>query len=209
VNVVKAFAHVPTAHIPPADFLRQWPNRLRLGRMFGTACWWSVKPNWAELTRRGDAIEVAALGRLDVVAALLSLPLNVPVAESALSARELRLMERLPPSVVDRVEGAVTRRAAPPLQVDHVIVQASVLQRGLEATSDFSTYCGRSIVLPSSVEVTELQLAEANYYGVGVYAAQSDRLTELVAPEPMPNWPETPASWVFSETLCAQLCQAD
>lgn len=61
------------------------------------------------------------------------------------------------------------------------------------------------MALATAGHPTETELAEADYYGVGVYIADGDRLVELVRPEPLPDWPETPASWVFTEALCDRL----
>jgi hypothetical protein len=61
------------------------------------------------------------------------------------------------------------------------------------------------MVLPAGAALGTSELAQASYYGVGVYRASEDGLLELLAPEPMPAWPETAASWVFSETLYEQL----
>jgi hypothetical protein len=182
----------------------EWSALLHAARMFGVRAWWSVVPNRGELARRHGA-QIGALRRLAVVDVLLGLPLDEPVAERSLLPRELRALAGLPSCVVDRGGGRVVRRASPPLGIDQVVVPARAFRRGLEAASSFSTYCARSMALAAAVDPSQTELAEASYYGVGVYIADGDHLDELVVPEPMPCWPETPASWVFAEVLCDQL----
>ena len=187
-----------------ADHLAAWPVQLRAGRMFGIRAWWSITANVAELSRR-EAHRVQPLKRIDVTAALLSLPLDLPVPENSLRANELRALSAVPSPLVERIDGAVVRRTSPPVSVDHVVLPTRDFRRGLEAVTQFSTYCARSLVLPAAIDMSKIQLAEASFYGVGIYRAAVDSLAELVVPEPLPPWPETPASWVFAETLCVRL----
>ena len=65
------------------------------------------------------------------------------------------------------------------------------------------------MALAASVRLDDFELAEASYYGVGVYRHQGEALKELLAPESMPIWRETPASWAFSETLYERLSSMD
>lgn len=191
-------------HPPSVRDLNTWPVPLQPASMCGLHAWWSVIPNHSELRRRSGA-EVDVLQRLDVTSTLLSLPIDVPVAEDALLPTELRALAGLSQRLVERVDGHVVRRTSPPLQVDHVAVRARVFRRGLEAATEFATYCAGSIVLPAAASVTELELSEASYYGVGVYLANRDDLVCLAEPDAFPVWPESAASWVFSEILWRRL----
>lgn len=182
------------------DLTAHWPAGLRRARMFGTLAWWSVTVNQAEVSRRG-AGPFRALQKLAVASTLLGLPVDLPVPEEALQPREMRVLATLPPILVERAGGYMIRRTSPPLQVEHVAAPTTTVRRGLEAVSAFSTYCSRSMVLPRTAEWTELDLAEANYYGVGVYVAGDHDAERLVAPAVFPRWPETAASWTFSEML--------
>jgi hypothetical protein len=197
-------AHLELEHASLELQSSTWRHQLLVAPMLGVRAWWSVTPDPDELARREGA-QFTCLRRLDVVDVLLSLPIGGPVAASSLSAHEQRIVGRLPQRVVERAGRGVVRLACPPLRVDHVVVSAQRFRRGLEAASSFSTYCARSMVLSGRVEPSEMELTEAGYYGVGVYLVQGNRLIELVAPEPLPGWDETPASWVFSETLCDRL----
>lgn len=178
--------------------------RRRLCGMFGILGWWAVTPDRGELARRAGEHD-PGLRRLDVIAALHRLPLDVLVPEVEVRRTDLRLFARLPSFVLGRTGGAVIRRVSPPLQVDHVVVPSRAFRPGLEAASQFSTYCARSMLLPAQVEMGETDLAEANYYGVGVYRTGTGSTVELVAPEPFGDCAETPASWAFSEDLYRQL----
>ncbi|MFL0177036.1 hypothetical protein A5630_10155 [Mycolicibacterium mucogenicum] len=172
--------------------------------MCGQNAWWSVTLNHAELHRRREA-NADALQRLEMVSTLLGLPIDVPVPAEALRPTQLRALADLPEHLVSWDEGHLIRRTTPPLCVNHVVVRARTFRRGLEAVSEFATYCAGSVVLPAAAPVTDWDLSEASYYGVGVYRASSDRLACLVEAESFPDWPETAASWVFSETLWQQL----
>jgi hypothetical protein len=181
-----------------------WPGRLRSGRMFGTRAWWSVTPDPLELGRRG-AHQISPLKSLDVTAVLLALPVGLPVAENSLRPKELRVISSLPSCLVERIDGAVVRRTSPPVTVDQIVLPTRCFRRGLETVTQFSTYCARSVVVTARTTLSDIELAEVSYYGVGVYYADGDSLVEVVAPEPMPPWPETPASWVFAELLWEEL----
>jgi hypothetical protein len=176
--------------------------------MGGVDAWWSVVVHADELTRRRGE-KLGCLRRLDVVDVLLNLPIAVAVSWDSLSARERRTLTRLPDGVVSRRGNSVVRRATPPVRPEHVVVPARTFRRGLERASAFSTYCARSTALANSVKLAEFELAEASYYGVGIYQYHGEALVEMLAPEPMPTWGETPASWVFSETLYERLSGLD
>lgn len=182
------------------DITARWPAEFRPARMFGTLAWWSVTVNQAELSRRG-ATPFKALHKLEVTSTLLGLPVGVPVPEEALQPREMRILTTLPPPLVERTNGYLMRRTSPPLQIDHVVVRTPTVRQGLEAVSGFSTYCASSVVLPLTAEWTDVDLAEADYYGVGVYVAGDHVVERLVDPAVFPRWPETAASWTFTEVL--------
>jgi hypothetical protein len=183
-----------------------WRQQLRPVSMLGVTAWWSATFDRAEMARRGGA-QFTCLRRLDVVDALLNLPVGCPVARGSLSTRERRVLMGLPMGVLGRAAGDVVRLVTTPLRVDHAVVCARSFRRGLEAASSFSTYCARSVVFTARAEPDPMELTEASFYGVGVYVSRGGRLSELVAPEPLPAWSETPASWVFSETLADRLVQ--
>lgn len=187
-----------------ADWHDAWPVRLRLGAMFGIRAWWAVTPDPLELARRGDH-QAGPLKRLDVGAVLLALPLDLPVAETSLRTAELRVISSLSSCLVERVGRAVIRRTSPPVTVDQVVLPTRRFRRGLEAVTQFSTYCARSLVVAQGTPLSEIELAEASYCGVGVYRADGESLAEMIAPEPMTASSETPASWTFTEILWEQL----
>jgi len=182
------------------DMSAQWLAELRPARMFGTLAWWSVTVNQAEVSRRGST-PFRALQKLEVASTLLGLPVDGLVPEKALQPRQLRVLTALSPILVERVNGYLIRRAVPRIQVDHVVARTRTVRRGLDAVSAFSTYCARSVVLPRAAEWTELDLAEADFYGVGVYVAGDRDVKCLAPPAAFPLWPETAASWTFSEAL--------
>lgn len=190
--------------VPATPNATAWRYRLRPGRMCGLNAWWSVTLDHRELHRR-RGVNVDALQRLEVVSALLSLPVNLPVAMDALQPMELRALAGLSEHLVARDEGRLIRRTVPPLHVDHVVVRTRMFRRGLESVTQFATYCAGSMVLAPAVPATDWDLSEASYYGVGVFRERRGDLACLVEPESFPDLPETVASWAFSETLWQRL----
>jgi hypothetical protein len=179
----------------------RWPSGLQSAEMFGICAWWSIRVDLAELQRREGNGHVAQLRRLEVAAVLLELPMGLPVPEESMDVRQLRVLNSLPHCVAERAEGTVTRRASPPIAVDHVVMPTLNFRRGLESVTEFSTYCATSILVPPTMELCDIDFAEASFYGVGIYRADADAVAELIEPEPLPLWPETPASWTFAEML--------
>jgi hypothetical protein len=145
------------------------------------------------------------LTRLDVLDVLMCLPGRWPVAWASLSARERRVVSRMPQDLVSVDRGQVVRHVVAPLQVDHVAVAARSFRAAIDAITTFSTYCPRTLVLPSAQTVDEAGLAEAAFFGVGVVVDHGGELVELVAAEPLTGALETPAGWAFSETLYGRL----
>lgn len=181
-----------------------WRVGLMAARMLGVGGWWSVWHDLGELRRR-EWRALPSLERMDVLDVVLEMPLRRVVAEDTLSPRQRRTLETLDPAVVARCEGGFVRNVRPCLEVENVVVPARTFRAGLEAASAFANYCARSMVLPSTAWVSDLELAEASFFGVGVMRAVRGGGTELLAPEPFIDQPHTAASWAFSEVLARKL----
>jgi hypothetical protein len=175
--------------------------------MLGVRGWWSVKHDVAELRRRGWRA-VPGLEQMSVLDVVLELPLGRVMLEAKLSPRQRRTLAGLDPVVVERRVGGFVRTVSPCLEVESVVVPARTFRNGLEAASTFSNYCARSVRLPSTARVSDIELAEASFYGVGVMRAARGGSIELLAPQPFGDLPHTAASWAFNEVLARKISPA-
>ncbi|MBN9620985.1 MAG: hypothetical protein J0H43_14845, partial [Actinobacteria bacterium] len=158
--------------------------------MRGVKAWWAVRLDQAEVERRG-LIELQCLSRLDLLHVLLGLPLGQAVEESDLRPRERRSLAGLSHPVVEWTSAGVVRLARPSIAVEHAYIVARTFEHGLDRASRFGAYCTRSIVLPATLTVLDIELAEASFHGIGVYRTSRRGRAELVAPEPLPQLAET------------------
>lgn len=182
----------------------RWRRGLHHATMRGVSAWWSVQIDKSEVARRAST-RLSCMSRLDLLAVLLKLPLGESIEPSSLADRDRVMLASLPPQVVDWTPSGVARLARPVLSLSHTYISSRTFRGGLDAISDFGTYCARSVVLPSTASVQEFELAEAAYFGVGIYVYICGELKELATPEIFPELPETPASWAFSESLYNRL----
>jgi hypothetical protein len=181
-----------------------WRDGLKRAWMLGVHAWWSVCHDQFELGRRGQAV-LPDLERLDVLDVVLRLPVGQAVAGSSLSRRQRATLAEVDPAVVGYTGGGYVRHARPCLDVERVVVPAQTFRAGLESASLFANYCVRSVVLPSTVAVGDLELAEASFYGIGVMRAVLGGTVEVAPPEPFEELPHTPASWAFNEVLARRV----
>jgi hypothetical protein len=169
-------------------------------RLLGTTVQMTYRRHEQEWQRRTQHEVVTDLGVLDV---LMTLPAGMPIPWSSLSRGERRLLERLPPGVVDRDATTVTRLLVPAVTPLLATVKAPDWDRGGPAASMFAVYCPRMVGLPQAP--SDLVLSEASLYGIGVTVSQHGRRTVLVEPEPVVDWQPTPAAWAFSEEIYHQV----
>lgn len=195
-----------TGRAPLADLRPStgWRSDLMQARMMGVPGWWLVRHDEREMRRRGRC-DLPGLERMDVLDVVLKLPLGGVVVEAELSPQQRRTLVGLHPAVVERHADGFVRTVTPCLAVERVVVSARSFRAGLEAASSFSNYCVRSMILPLSAWVSDLELAEASFFGVGVMKAVRGGSAELLAPEPFEDVPHTAASWAFSEVLARKL----
>jgi hypothetical protein len=194
----------PAVQCRPSGEVAAWRDGLMQAWMFGVHAWWSVSRDEPELRRRGRA-SLADLERLDVLDVVLQLPIGQIVVQSKLSTRQRDTLSNLDPAVVEQHREGFVRHARPCLNIERVVVPARTFRTGLGAATLFANYCVPSIMLPSTVRVSDLELAEASFYGVGVMRAIRGGSVELLEPEPFEELPHTPASWAFNEVLARKL----
>ncbi|MCX4911956.1 hypothetical protein [Streptomyces sp. NBC_00878] len=154
----------------------------------------------AEHARRQDAVA----GRLDRMAALetlLTLPVGIPVPLASFEASQRRAVRALPAGAADRDRTTVTRRAVRPVRVDLAVVRAAGWRQGLRDAGRFAPFCRRAMLLTRRPSHLEELLAEADFYGIGVFLAAEHGVEMLLAPEEYRPQRHTAAAWCFVEEL--------
>lgn len=164
----------------------------------------TVVVNQAEWQRRAET-GCTAVVRLDVLDALLGLPVGLPITVTDLTVRERRVIDRLPNSVVEHRGYDVIRRVEPAADVTHAAVKARDWWCGLVRAGLFAPWCSRSMVLPSRPPNEAEAALQASYYGIGIVIETGTDHVTLVEPEPWVNHRVTPAGWWFTEEVYEQM----
>ncbi|MFC8447630.1 hypothetical protein [Kitasatospora sp. NPDC057223] len=134
---------------------------------------------------------------------LLSVPEGMPVAASALTARQRALLRALPPTAASltRTDGQVThvtRTAIRPATVHLALVTGPVSGTNLGIAGSFAPFCPRAILAPERPRLAET-LIEADFWGIGVAVEENDTVEVLVPPRPWKRMRHSPAGWRFEE----------
>jgi hypothetical protein len=132
---------------------------------------------------------------------LLTLPVGIPVPLASLEARQRRAVRALPTGAADRDRTAVTRRAVRPVRVDLAVVSAAGWSQGLRDAGRFAPFCRRAMLLTRRPARLEELLAEADFYGIGVFLATEHGVEMVLAPEEYRPARHTAAAWCFAEEL--------
>ena len=142
-----------------------------------------------------------------VLQLLLSIPGGVAVPTVFLREKDLRLLQRLPPGIVEISDDEVRVVVSPALQLSSVGVVATTWKQGLRLSSPYAAYCARFVVLSRGLRTSDAPLAtlEARYYGLGLAEVRDGRLDWLVSPAPFQVDRFTAASWLMAERLTAAL----
>lgn len=158
------------------------------------------RPDTAEHTRRRRTA-AARLDRMAALETLLTLPVGVPVPFAVLDAGQRRAVRALPAGCVDRDRTSVTRRAVRPVHVDLAVVRAAGWRQGLEDAGRFAPFCRRAMLLTRRPARLEEKLAEADFYGIGVFVAAGDGVEMVLEPALYRPLRHTAAAWCFVEEL--------
>jgi hypothetical protein len=180
--------------------------RSALVRMFGTAAGVAYRPDRAEVARR-RACPIDPLTELDVLDALMGLPVGLAVPLSELTDAERLLVGRAPASAVERHGGQIVRLAAAPVSVQLAVVAAKDWHVGLDRASRLAPFCTRAMLLPAQPEDLSDVQVQASFYGVGVYVLSQRQLRTLVEPRPYVRMRHTPAHWWFAEEVYRQISE--
>lgn len=154
----------------------------------------------AEHARRRQAA-AARVDRMPALETLLDLPVGIPVPLAALDTEQRRAVRALPAGCVDRDRTSVTRRAVRPARVDLAVVRASGWRQGLRDAGRFAPFCRRAMLLTRRPSHLDEALAEADFYGIGVFLAAGDGVEMVLEPAPYRPLRHTAAAWCFVEEL--------
>lgn len=154
----------------------------------------------AEHLRRQD-VAAARLDQMEVLETLLVLPVGIPVALASLDADQRRVVRALPAGAADRDRETVTRRAVRPVRVDLAVVPAAGWRQGLRDAGRFAPFCRRAMLFTRRPARLEELLAEADFYGIGVFLAAEHGVEMLLQPGEYRPLRHTAAAWCFTEEL--------
>lgn len=181
------------------------PARAAVVPMLGTAPLFIHRMNEEEDRRRRHAqADPLHLGHLD---SLLWLPHGQDIPTAALSAHEQACLRHLPRGALQRSPGHVRRLAVRPLVVDLVLTVHARPRRALEHATRFAPFCPRAVILERPARRWSTFLAEADFYGVGVFLAGEGEPERVLEPAPYRPARHTPASWAFCERLYRSLVE--
>lgn len=148
---------------------------------------------------RRAAAGIAAVTDLQVLDALLGLPLGMPVRSSDLSDRERVVLRSAPPGVVEASDGSVRRVLEAPVEVGLVVVRSARFREGLVRASAFAPFAQRVLLLPARPKRAADVLWEADAAGIGVWVGEPEDAEQLVAPAPWRRRYVKAAGWRFAE----------
>ncbi|SEE34499.1 hypothetical protein SAMN05428938_7932 [Streptomyces sp. KS_5] len=166
----------------------------------GTEALFFYRLDSAEHARRRQAA-AARMDRMPALEALLALPVGIPVPLTALDPDQRRAVRALPAGCVDRDRTSVTRRAVRPARVDLAVVRAAGWRQGLRDAGRFAPFCRRAMLLTRRPSHLDEALAEADFYGIGVFLAAEDGVEMVLEPAPYRPLRHTAAAWCFVEEL--------
>lgn len=156
-----------------------------------------------ELARR-HAVGLAAVTDRELLGTLFQLPADHPVPRRTLTAREQRLLRRAPIGAVDRSRGTVTRLAVPSLRVAQVIARSRLTINRVREFSRFGPYAARCIEVIGSI--APQAAAEAERFGITLIDGDGD---VVLAGRPFVVRRHTSATWLFAETIYAELLRVE
>ncbi|MFI1361296.1 hypothetical protein ACH4TV_48255 [Streptomyces sp. NPDC020898] len=166
----------------------------------GTEALFFYRMDSAEDVRRRE-VSAARLDKLPPLETLLALPVGLPVPLASLDQRERRALRALPAGAADRNRKVVTRWAVRPLQIDLALVRASGWRQGLERAGRFAPFCRRAMLLDRRPVRLEESLAEADFYGIGVFVPSGDGVEMVLESRTYRPQRHTAAAWAFVEEL--------
>lgn len=168
----------------------------------------TYRPVLDELHRR-ETVGMAPLPELDVLKALMGLPVDHEVRWGDLTAFERSVLPRAPRTALEVLPtGRYVRRATTPLEPLFVLIETADWRYGLGQTDYWARFCAGAVLLPEPPENQgELALlqTEATSRGVGVYTlTRTGQLQLLAHPRREPRR-HTAAQWQLAELILHKL----
>jgi hypothetical protein len=175
-------------------------------RPFRTLAGVVYRPDQAEVARRRGH-GVGSFTEIEMLDALMGLPIGSPISWNELTNAERALVDRAPSGAIERRGGQVVRRAVAPLSVLFAVVAANDWHAGLRRAGQFAPFCARAMLLPALPADWEDARTQASYFGIGVGMFVDGQLRMLVTPRPYVRKRHTPAQWWFAEEAYRQISE--
>jgi hypothetical protein len=174
-------------------------------RIFGFTAGLVYEPDTVEVLRRASRAGRSDAPTMAFLDALMTLPVEQPVALCDLTERQRRLFLAAPPLTVDVDRHHVTRLAVAPVRTRLALVAARDWADGLKRADRFAPFCARAVLLRELPPDNSELLMRASFYGTGVCVFDGRRLDMVVEPRPYIRKRHTPAHWWFEEEVFAQI----
>ena len=161
-----------------------------------------VRIDEGEHARRAELGLAAGVEDLDLLDALMCLPLNHAVSVDDLEVVELAHLRACPPGCVQWIDDGsrVLRRLAPATTIELVVVHAQRWRSGLRRAAAFEPFAVRVVVIDRPRHSLVDVAWEADVTGVGLWVrTQGGEIIEVVTPTPFVRRYVKPAAWRFSE----------
>ena len=158
-----------------------------------------------EVARRRSA-GLGAFNDYGVLRLLCNLPTGNYVQTDDLTARERRVVARLPRGAADVCADSVVRRAAPPLRVRAAVVYRRNWKNAVRAASRFAPLCPRVAVADGPIDL--IAPAQAAFYGVGLCTRDEDTSASVtLVSSAAPKEPAAldPTVWLLWEEIYASV----
>jgi hypothetical protein len=160
---------------------------------------------------RRSGVGLGAVPDLDVLSALMCLPLDAAVAVADLGVVVRQVLSTAPLGCVDRLDGGarVRRRYRPAATVPLVVLRAASWRVGLRRAWAFEPFAARVVLLSRAPRSVPDIAWEADVAGTGLWIRHPDTavrgvgdvggVEEVVAPAPFVRRYVKPAGWRFAE----------
>lgn len=155
----------------------------------------------AEHARR-TKVGLGAVPDVDLMHALMCLPLHAPVPVADLGDVTRRLLGKAPPGCLDWLDGGrrVRRRFVPAASVPLVVVRGATWRPALHRAAAFEPFAARVVLLTRRPRRVADIAWEADVDGAGLWIAHPDgEIEEIVAPAPYVSRYVKPAKCRFAE----------
>lgn len=174
---------------------------------FGTLAGVAYQPDQAEVARR-RAHGVGSFTEIEILDALMGLPIGLSISWNELTNAERSLLDRAPSGAIERRSGQIVRRAVAPVSVLFAVVAANDWHAGLRRAGQFAPFCTRAMLLPTLPADWEDARTQASYFGIGVCLFVDAQLRMLVTPRAYVRKRHTPAQWWFAEEAYRQISES-